>query len=99
MNAEYANEMSDIEETNAKLVTIIDSLTLTVSLQKVEINGLKMRLEAKSAMIEALDARIAAFKDDAGVVDVAPAAKPKRKYTRRKNATKRGPGRPRKNPL
>jgi len=91
------SELEAIETTNSKMVTIIDSLVFTVEIQKIEIEALNKRLEAKSAMIEALDARIADLKDGAGVVDVAPADKPKRKYTRRNNATKRGPGRPRKN--
>ncbi len=91
------SELEAIESTNSKMVTIIDSLVFTVEIQKIEIEALQKRLEAKSAMIEALDARIADLVNGAGVVDVAPAAKPKRKYTRRKNATKRGPGRPRKN--
>lgn len=93
------NYKNEVEETNYKLTTIIDSLVFTVDLQKIELDGLRMRLDEKSRIIEALDARIADLKNDAGIVDVAPAAKPKRKYTRRKNATKRSVGRPRKNPL
>lgn len=91
---------NEVEETDYKLTTIIDSLVLTVALQKIELEGLYARLDEKSKIIEALDERIAGMKKPGPfVVDTAPAEKPKRKYTRRKNATKRSVGRPRKNPL
>lgn len=92
------NFENEVDETNYKLTTIIDSLVFTIELQKIELNGLRARLDEKSKIIEALDERLADMKKPGPfVVDVPPADKPKRKYTRRKNATKRGPGRPRKN--